>query len=83
MPSFRAGGALGGPCWPSSAQLPNEVFSEDFAPGLPHLPDTAGQHETFCLACRPSFRVGGGAGRARAARNELYREEANLGALAP
>eukprot|EP00983_Pelagomonas_calceolata_P003467 113142-Pelagomonas_calceolata.AAC.2 len=24
MPSFRAGGALGRPCWPSSAQLPNK-----------------------------------------------------------
>eukprot|EP00983_Pelagomonas_calceolata_P071522 1151275-Pelagomonas_calceolata.AAC.6 len=33
MPSSRAGGALGGPCWPSSAQQPNKEISEHFAHG--------------------------------------------------
>eukprot|EP00983_Pelagomonas_calceolata_P110297 1159653-Pelagomonas_calceolata.AAC.5 len=41
MPSSRAGGALGGPCWPSSAQLPDKEVSEHFAHCLPQLTDTA------------------------------------------
>eukprot|EP00983_Pelagomonas_calceolata_P089734 1157341-Pelagomonas_calceolata.AAC.1 len=62
MPSSRAGGALGGPCWPSSAQQPNKGVSGRFAHGLPHLTDTAWLPETFCLACMLSFRAGGALG---------------------
>eukprot|EP00983_Pelagomonas_calceolata_P042633 1138583-Pelagomonas_calceolata.AAC.4 len=65
MPSSRAGGALGGPCWPSSAQLPNKEVSELFAHGLPYLTDTAVLPATFCLACMPDFRAGGALGRQR------------------
>eukprot|EP00983_Pelagomonas_calceolata_P050649 1142070-Pelagomonas_calceolata.AAC.1 len=62
MPGFRARGALGGPCWPSFAQLPNQEVSEIFARGLPHLTNTAGLPETFCLACMPGFRARGALG---------------------
>eukprot|EP00983_Pelagomonas_calceolata_P083724 1156221-Pelagomonas_calceolata.AAC.12 len=58
MPSFRAGDALGEPCWAPSAQLPNKEVSEHFAHGLPHLTDTARLPGTFCLACMPSSRAG-------------------------
>eukprot|EP00983_Pelagomonas_calceolata_P120374 1160701-Pelagomonas_calceolata.AAC.7 len=50
MPSLRAKSALGGPCWPSSAQLPNKEVSEHFAHGLSQLTDTAVPPETSCLA---------------------------------
>eukprot|EP00983_Pelagomonas_calceolata_P024869 782450-Pelagomonas_calceolata.AAC.2 len=59
MPNLRAGGALGGPCWPS-AQLPDTAISELFAHGLPHFTDTAGLPETFCLAYMPGRVYNGG-----------------------
>jgi len=61
-PSSRAGGELGRPYWPSSAQLPDKEVSEHFAHGLPHFTDTAGLSETFCLACMQGFREGGALG---------------------
>eukprot|EP00983_Pelagomonas_calceolata_P001220 41875-Pelagomonas_calceolata.AAC.1 len=62
MPNSRAGGALGGPCWASSAQLPSKRVSEHFALGLPHLTDTAVLPKTFCLACMLGFRARGALG---------------------
>eukprot|EP00983_Pelagomonas_calceolata_P088004 1157096-Pelagomonas_calceolata.AAC.2 len=58
MPISRAGGVLAGPCWPSSAQLPNKEVPEHFAHGPIRPPDTAWLAEEVCLACMPGFRVG-------------------------
>eukprot|EP00983_Pelagomonas_calceolata_P119563 1160619-Pelagomonas_calceolata.AAC.5 len=56
IPNLRAGGAVGGPCRPSSAQLPDTAISELFAHGLPHLTDTAGLPKLFAW---PTCRVSG------------------------
>eukprot|EP00983_Pelagomonas_calceolata_P073385 1152094-Pelagomonas_calceolata.AAC.5 len=53
MPRVRAGGALGRPCWASSAQLPNKRDSEHFAQGIISPPDITGLAEEVCLACMP------------------------------
>eukprot|EP00983_Pelagomonas_calceolata_P068479 1149943-Pelagomonas_calceolata.AAC.1 len=59
VPNKGGGGALGGPCWPSSAQLPNKEVSGQFAHGLPHLTNIAVLPNTFSLACMPIFRAWG------------------------
>eukprot|EP00983_Pelagomonas_calceolata_P000072 2040-Pelagomonas_calceolata.AAC.1 len=64
MPSVRAGGALGRPCWASSAQLPYKGVSEHFAQGIISSPDITGLAEDVCLACMPGFRAGSRPGRA-------------------
>eukprot|EP00983_Pelagomonas_calceolata_P064377 1148096-Pelagomonas_calceolata.AAC.1 len=57
MPSFRAGGALGRPCWPISAQLQDREVPGLFVRSLPHLTDTAVLPELFAWpACRVSGR---------------------------
>eukprot|EP00983_Pelagomonas_calceolata_P062029 1147109-Pelagomonas_calceolata.AAC.2 len=58
MPSVRAGGPLGGPCWASSAQLPKKSF-RTLCPGPISPPDITGLAEEICLACTSSFRAGG------------------------
>eukprot|EP00983_Pelagomonas_calceolata_P083444 1156163-Pelagomonas_calceolata.AAC.3 len=62
MPSFRAVGALGRPCWPSSAQLPDREVSEHFAQGTICPPEVTVLAEEVCLAYMPSFRAGGAQG---------------------
>eukprot|EP00983_Pelagomonas_calceolata_P020584 647697-Pelagomonas_calceolata.AAC.3 len=81
--SVRAGGALGGPCWASPAQLPNKIVSEHFRQGPIHPPDTTGLAEVICLVCMPGFRAGGALGGPRQLSVNFTRKQANLGAYAP
>eukprot|EP00983_Pelagomonas_calceolata_P051280 1142348-Pelagomonas_calceolata.AAC.1 len=83
MSSVRAGGALGVPCWASSAQLPNREISEHFAQGPIRPPDITGLAEQICLACMPGFRAGCALGGPGQPSVNFTGKPANPGAHAP
>eukprot|EP00967_Tisochrysis_lutea_P049836 scaffold61169_cov17-Tisochrysis_lutea.AAC.2 len=70
MLSFMAGGALGRPCWPPSAELPSREVPEYFAHGSPSPPPSWHCRPAlkFLLGLHAEFQGRGCAGRARASR---------------
>eukprot|EP00983_Pelagomonas_calceolata_P121072 1160764-Pelagomonas_calceolata.AAC.5 len=81
-PSFRAGGALGEPRWPSSVQTHSTLIPEHYAQGPICPPDITGLAGEVCLACIPGFRAGDALGGPGQPSVNLTGKLPNLGAHA-